>query len=189
MPRPGRKRGSKYFASIDQARPVRNTMDRLFERQEKGKGEVKEQIEDEPVTFRFFQILLDVTADYQLQVFNAGAPLPTRILRRALITPDEGHHLCSAQKMAWLDFLDLGAEFGDEVEDSHREAWEEELVDQGQEPGDYQDWDDLVASYQKEGGPEGITFTEKIVASAFQGSYPDSEKQEAIEHAFANHLV
>lgn len=144
---------------------------------------------DDP-ELRFYQVLLDETQYFELVNFQLPKPWPDRILKRGLVTPDVGHHLCSATKMAWVEHLDYNPAWDEYPGDAVREAWEDALSGEVDEDGGtYVEWHRLVRTYERDGGPEDITFREMAVDSRYQGTYRASDEEQAREDAHGDVLV
>jgi hypothetical protein len=148
------------------------------------------QTDTEPAMLRYFQARRVVR--FNLDAFPAyrpAGPLPARITERVLFTPDVGVHLCEARTSIFVQVLGYDAEFDEDVSDELREWWDTELLDALTQDDDYYVYHhDLVASYAVDGPVE---FTRWFRDLAPQGEYEsgDDGEREALDDAFANHLV
>lgn len=150
-----------------------------------------------PTTLRYWQGRRVVHDTARGGYFNLDAfpkdrpegPLPARITERVLFTPDVGVHLCEARASVFVQVLGYDAEFDTDVSDELREWWDEQLLDALTQDDDYYVYfSDLVRAYDKDGPVE---FTRWFRDLAPQGEYEsgDDGEREALDDAFANHLV
>jgi len=151
----------------------------------------------ETVTVRYWQGRRVVHDTAKGGVFNLDAfptdrpagPLPARISERVLFTPDVGVHLCEARASVFVQVLGYDPEFDEDVSDEVREWWYDQLLDALTQDDDYYVYhSDLVASYAVDGP---VSFTSFFRDLAPQGEYDstDEGEREALDDAFANHLV
>lgn len=151
----------------------------------------------ETVTVRYFQARRTVHDTAKGGVFNLDAfpadrpagPLPARITERVLFTPDVGVHLCEARRSTYVQVLGYDAEFDEDVSDELREWWDGELLEALTGDDDYYVYhSDLVRKYDANAPVE---FTGYFPHLREQGEYEctDEGEREALDDAFANHLV
>lgn len=128
---------------------------------------------------RMYQGLVDITTHCNL----TGNRPPRRVYQRVLFTPDEGVHLCSAERMIALHHLDYVCEWEPniEIEDEVREQWENGLRESDTQAVDYVRWHDVVDQYHL--NAEVTLRTGLIVEHAYQGAYQDDEDEDAFDSA------
>lgn len=150
-----------------------------------------------PVSARYFQARRTVHDTAKGGVFNLHAfptdrpagPLPARITERVLFTPDVAVHLCEARASVFVQVLGYDAEFDEDVSDELREWWDMQLLEVLTGDDDYFiHHSRLVEAYAVDGL---VTFTGYFATIAPQGEYEctDEGEREALDDAFANHLV
>lgn len=133
--------------------------------------------ETEGKEFRWFQVAIDVTWGFNMDVKPPSEIRPIRIWERCLVTPDIGTYLCEGTPSTYFDVLDYSAEFDGEVDDDVRDAWDNWLMDAEASP--------YYMGYRQVWNSDG-TPTERLGRWAAQ---PEDTEANAREYAQGNHLV
>jgi len=129
---------------------------------------------------KFYQALIDVTDFFKDADFTPGIR-PKKVWERVLFTPDVNTYLCESRPSLWFEVLDYSAEFPAKIADAKPEvieAWDAALVDCDKESY-YRHRSDVINS-------AGKILLKKF---SFQGEYENDDCEEAVDDAFANHLV
>ena len=136
---------------------------------------------------RYWQASLvswDRTKETTLIVDTPEGPDPIRVWDRVAFTPDMGEYLCSSTRMVAMTLIGRDVEFDSDVSDEHREQWNDYFNEEAEDETFYVEWASLVRAYEKDGT---VLFAPMYEKAVYQGEFTDSN--EAIDYAFANHLV